>query len=488
MLPRVLYRAEKVRALDAAAIAAGTPGLELMERAARAAFRYSRTAWPKAKNLHIVCGGGNNAGDGYAFARLAFEARLSVRVFAVGSTDALGPDARAMYDRLRTLAIPVERFDASELSRADLIVDALLGTGLSRSVAGSWAEAVNGMNEANAPVLALDIPSGLDSDTGAVRGTAVSAAATVTFIGMKLGLLTGAGPDHIGRIVFEALGVEAPRDDITPDATRIDHFDLFELAPRQRTGHKGTHGHVLVVGGDEGFSGAARLAGEAAARAGAGLTSIATRASHAPFLNLSVPELMVHATETEAALNQAGARANAVAVGPGLGQGPWGKAMLAGALALERPTVVDADGLNLLAKAPRQSDNWILTPHPAEAGRLLDAATKAVQSNRFAAAQAIAKKYGGVCVLKGAGTIVGSAGGHTYVCSAGNPGLGTGGSGDVLTGIIVSFLAQGLTLVAAARLGVCAHAHAGDLAAVNGERGMLASDVINTLREAVNPV
>lgn len=258
------------------------------------------------------------------------------------------------------------------------------------------------------------------------------------------------------------------------------------LPPRARASHKGDYGHVLVVGGDHGMVGAVRLAGEAAARTGSGLVSIATRAAHAAVIAAVRPELMCHGVECARDLRVLLQRASVIAIGPGLGQSAWAHDMLAAVLQMRLPRVVDADALNLLAQEPMQCDHWVLTPHPGEAARLLGMTTKQVQADRLQAAQALQQRYGGVCVLKGAGTLVCTSE-SVAICEAGNPGMASGGMGDVLTGVIAGLLAQGLSLVDAACAGVYIHAKAGDRAAQEGERGLLASDVMPHLRKLVNP-
>ena len=489
MLPSELYSAAQVRALDAESIEThGIPGAVLMERAGRCAYRTLRARWPSARCVHVVCGAGNNGGDGFVLARLARADGLDVVTHLLGDMTSLGNDARSMFGQLTASGAHPIPFSVSRLAPAEVIVDAVFGTGLGREVAGGWRAAIEAMNDASAPVLAIDLPSGLHADTGRVLGAAVRARATVTFIGLKRGLFTGEGPARCGDLVFDDLSVPAAVfQTVTSDVRRIDRTLLADLAPRSRTAHKGSHGHVLILGGEAGFAGAARLAGEAAARTGAGLVSVGTREQHAGWVNIACPELMVRGVESDQALRELAARASVIAVGPGLGTNTWGGMILESALGLQRPTVVDADGLNLLAARPSYNEHWILTPHPAEAGRLLGVPTTEVQDDRFAAVRLIAERYGGICVLKGAGTLIAGAGESLALCSAGNPGLATGGTGDVLTGVIAAFLAQGHGLGEAARLGVTAHAAAGDVAAAAGERGMLASDVLGALRSVVNP-
>lgn len=488
-LPTALYRAEAVRALDRYAIqTCGIPGFTLMQRAGAAAFDVLRWLWPGAQHLTVLCGPGNNGGDGYVLARLAAGAGLAVRVMSVGNPARLRGDAALACQALAEQGITVEPFDEA-MEGTDVVVDALLGTGLDRKVEGGVGDAIRWINQSGASVLAIDIPSGLHADTGCALGDAVRAEATVSFIGLKQGLFTGQGPDCCGRVYCHSLDV--PQEVFSaaaPAATRIQLED-FELAlrPRLRSSHKGDFGHVLVVGGDFGFAGAARMAAEAAARVGAGLVSVATRAAHASVINVTRPELMCHGVEEAGQLHTLTAKADVIAIGPGLGRSSWAQALLAAALEGRRPLVVDADALNLIAHEPSERHNWVLTPHPGEAARLLGVQTQDIQGDRFNAALAIQARYGGACVLKGSGTVVTDGVNRPAVCAHGNPGMASGGMGDVLTGVIAGFLAQGMELSTAAKVGVCVHARAGDRAAREGERGLLACDLMPWLRRLANP-
>jgi len=489
-LPYALYRAEQVRELDRTAIEEhGIPGAELMERAGRAAYRLLRQGWPDARVISIVCGIGNNGGDGYVVARYARTDGLEVQVLQLGDPQRLRGDALTMAARFREAGGTIAPFQGLP-EATELIVDAVLGTGLERAVAGEWAQAIDAINRHPAPVLAIDIPSGLHSDLGSILGTAVRAEATISFIGLKQGMFTGSGPDCCGDIRFDALQVPAAvyaRQILS--ARRLDRTQLGGLlARRPRSANKGSFGHVLVVGGARGYSGAARLAGEGALRTGAGLVTIATHPDHAAYLNLSRPELMCLGVEGPMALEPALARATVIAVGPGLGKDSWGKGLLARVLEAEHPLVVDADALNLLATAPASRDDWVLTPHPGEAARLLGTETGAIQADRFGSVRRLRDRCGGVVVLKGAGTLVlGPSHRPVGVCTGGNPGMATAGTGDVLTGMIAALIAQGLDLEDAAAAGVCLHAAAGDAAAASGERGLLASDLLARLRPLINP-
>ncbi len=489
-LPDALYRAAQVRELDRRAIEVlGVSGATLMQRAGDAAYRLLRVRWPRARKIAVVCGPGNNGGDGYVVARLALADGCAPVLLHLGDLSAAG-DAAAMRKACEDAGLKSALFDAAQLRGCDVIVDALLGTGLEREVSGPWRTAIETINNAGAPVIAIDVPSGLNADTGRVMGVAVRAQATVSFIGLKPGLFTGDGPSHTGDVFFDDLDVPpAAYKDVAPAAHRITPDNLHGLlAPRARSAHKGSFGHVLIVGGDRGMPGAVHLTGEAALRAGAGLVTLATHTSHSATVNAARPELIAFGISGPADLAPLLARARVIAVGPGLQRNGWGEKLFAAALEARRPLVVDADGLYWLAQEPVRRDEWVLTPHPGEAASLLGTSSDAIQTDRFAAARAIADKFGGVCVLKGAGTVVCSAGNETFdLCDAGNPGMASAGMGDVLTGVIAALLAQGLTPRDAARLGVWLHASAGDDAAKQGgEIGLVASDLFTPLRGLVN--
>jgi ADP-dependent NAD(P)H-hydrate dehydratase / NAD(P)H-hydrate epimerase len=481
-LPIKLYRAAQVRELDRIAIQQrGIPGFELMSRAGYEVFQRIKKQWPDARSVAVLCGSGNNAGDGYIIAGLALDAGLDVCVYTVSEPEKLHGDALTAYQCYKGAVIP---FRAEQAVNADVVVDALLGTGLDRAVTGLYAEAIQAINNHSAPVVAVDIPSGLNADTGNVMGCAVKADCTVTFIGLKQGLFTGQAADYCGEIYYTQLGV--PDDvfaGIEATATRV---VKMPLPRRSRFAHKGNCGHVLIIGGELGYSGAARMAGEAALRVGSGLVSVATRAGHSGLMNLNRPELMCHGVETADQLAALLGKVDVVVVGPGLGQSDWAKRLFNAAINAGKPAVVDADGLNLLASAPVTKTNWVLTPHPGEGARLLHCSTAELQQDRFAAARSLQSHYGGVVILKGAGTLIASE--HRLALSnTGNPGMASGGMGDVLSGVIAGLLAQGLSLQDAAEQGVYNHGLAADLAAQKeGERGLLASDLMPYLRQSVN--
>jgi NAD(P)H-hydrate epimerase len=484
-LPIKLYRAAQVRELDRIAIQErGIPGFELMSRAGYEVFQHIKKQCPNARSIAVFCGSGNNAGDGYIIAKLALEAELNVCVYAVSEPEKLNGDALTAYRKYSDADGAVMPFQAGQIINADVLVDALLGTGLDRPVTGFYADAIQAINTHSSPVIAVDIPSGLNADTGNVMGCAVKAVCTVTFIGLKQGLFTGQAAEYCGEIYYAQLGVpDDVFEHIKAVATRV---VKAPLPRRNRYAHKGNCGHVLIVGGDLGYSGAAKMAGEAALRVGSGLVSIATRTGHSGLMNLNRPELMCHGVETPEQLTALLEKVDVVAVGPGLGQSDWARALFNAALSSGKPMVIDADGLNLLAVAPTTKPNWILTPHPGEAARLLNCSNAEIQQDRFAAALSLQAKYGGVIILKGAGTLIASE--HQLaVSNTGNPGMASGGMGDVLTGVIAGLLAQGLSLQDAAQQGVYNHGLAADLAAEkDGERGLLASDLMPYLRQLVN--
>lgn len=483
-----LYTAEQARRLDRIAIDDfGIAGFVLMQRAAAAAMAMLERRWPRARRLDVLAGDGNNGGDAFLLAGLARARGMHVRVLALGEHSRSDDAARA---RAEWCAQGGETFLAGTVADAivaDVVVDGLFGTGLTRALDGVAARVVEAINLRDAPVLALDVPSGLDTDTGCCLGPTVRAQATISFIGWKRGLFTASGRDTCGDLELATLDLPDPaRSAVAADAELLGPRGL---PTRRHDVNKGSFGHVLAIGGDEGMGGAVRLAGEAALRVGAGLVSVATRAAHVPALLGARPELMVRAVDGPQSIATALARANALALGPGLGQGSWGHALWDAALRAGLPAVIDADALNLLAVHHADLPPLaVLTPHPGEAARLLDTDIATIQRDRFAAVRALARRFRCVVVLKGSGSLVGDADGRVAVCPFGNPGMASGGMGDVLTGVIAGLLAQGLGAWDAACTGVTLHARAGDRAAGATPRGLIASDLLPTLRELVNEV
>ncbi|HEY3858769.1 MAG TPA: NAD(P)H-hydrate dehydratase [Gammaproteobacteria bacterium] len=488
-LPENLFTVAQVRELERRAMEdARIPAATLMQRAGEAAWQQLKAQWPGSTHLLVLCGGGSNAGDGYVLATRALLEKQRVTVLTLGDRTHL-PQAASDMRGIFFKAGGIERGFEGRLPAADVIVDALLGIGLDRSLHGEWLKLVKEVNSSGMPVMSLDVPTGLNADTGAEMGLAIRADVTITFIALKAGLFTGAGPECSGLLRFDNLQVPPNvYGSLTPRARRMRSAAMRETAlpRRRRDSHKGDFGRVLIVGGDHGMGGAVRLSAEAALRSGAGLVTVATQGAHVTGLLAGVPEALVHGIETADDLKPLLAQASVVAVGPGLGKSTWGRMLLKGVLESDLPLVVDADALNLLAEAPHKHGRWILTPHPGEAGRLLGTDTTTVQRERYSCVERIAERFDAVTVLKGAGSLIAAHGEVTAVCTAGNPGMAAPGMGDVLTGVIAALIGQGLSLPEAARQGVYVHAAAGDLAARQGERGLMARDLMEPLHKLVN--
>ena len=493
--PRPVYCVAAVRAAEQRAAAnAGVELFELMLSAGQAAFNRLRVVHPGAARLLVLCGPGNNGGDGYVLAHRAAAAGLAVTVVA--------PVPPASGDARRAAAAaglaPVA-FDERLLAAADVVVDALFGSGLKRVLGAPWQALIGAVNASGRPVFALDVPSGLDADSGAVHGIAIRATDTVTFVAAKPGLYLGDGPDLAGVVAVAELDVDDRAfAGAVPELVVLCDADLLRALPRRaRSAHKGSHGRVLIVAGGPGMGGAARLAGLAALRAGAGLVTVAAHPSSLAIIS-AVPELICHGVDERGALRALIAAADIVAVGPGLGRTPWAQALLGEVLAGAAALVIDADALNELATRPLPAPlpPAVLTPHPAEAARLLGLpSAAAVQADRLASVRALRDRFASTVVLKGAATLVAAGAAPVAVCTAGNPGMATAGTGDVLTGVIAAIAAQQADLAAAPQVAlaratgaaVLAHARAGDLVAANGERGLIASDLIGALPAIVNP-
>jgi len=484
--PDFLYSIPALRELEARGSAAAGDPRALMVRAGQAAWRTALEHWPGARRLLVVCGPGNNGGDGFELARNALRAGRQVTVLQWGSRELAGAAAAARagweQDGGETLRA------GEELPEADLLVDALFGIGLSRAPEGAAERLVRAINRHPAPVLALDVPSGLDAGSGHAPGVAVMAEHTVEFIAPKAGMRTGAARDLTGSLSLADLQVTVDPQALSPAAECMDAEYLRRwLGPRRRDSHKGRHGRVLCVGGDHGHGGAIMLAAEGALRAGAGLVDVRTRPVHVGPLLARLPEAMARGCDGGRDGMVALPRPDVIAIGPGLGQHEWGSGLLLAALSAGRPLVLDADALNLLSVSPQVlPPGSIITPHPGEAGRLLGSSSGDVQADRFGAAGALARRLGVVVVLKGAGTLVAAPGRTTRLVDAGNPGMAVAGMGDVLTGVIAALLAQGLDAFDAAACGALLHACAGDLAAVRGERGLLPRDLLPELRRLAN--
>jgi NAD(P)H-hydrate epimerase len=494
----LLSRAE-VRAFDRDAIARlGVPGLVLMENAGAHAARLLRLEFPERLSQVLVLGGaGQNGGDAWVVARHLLAAGQRPRCMLLADASKLSGDARVNFDALAALGLTVEQQPAPALvaqaaREASLIVDGLFGTGLDRPLAGPLLEVVAAINAAGVPVLALDLPSGVDADTGQVLGAAVQATLTVTFAAHKPGLHQHPGAACAGELHCVDIGVPGP-----PAGRRglIEARDVAALLPPRRAdAHKGSSGHVLAIAGSAGKTGAALLAATGALRAGAGLVTIASDAETRRALDHKVLELMTAEFPAqgalEALLELARGKASAL-LGPGFGLAAEARALACAlARALPVPSVIDADALTALASEPSAlrtaARDRVLTPHPGEAARLLGRSIPAIQADRLGAAHELALLTGQVVVLKGAGSVIAAPDGALRVCRAGTPALGTAGTGDVLSGIIAALLVE-LSAFDAALCGVELHARAGELAA-RSDRGLLAHEVADVYARALEQV
>ncbi|HZR69515.1 MAG TPA: NAD(P)H-hydrate dehydratase [Burkholderiales bacterium] len=483
-----IYTVAGIRRLES--LAAPAPGAPtLMERAGLAAAEHARALCGEhARDILVVAGPGNNGGDAFEVAIHLKRGFHRVHVVFAGERSKLPPDAARALAKWEAAggdllsAIPAG-------VRFSLAVDGLFGIGLARPLGAAHAGLVRALNALGAPVLALDIPSGVNGDTGAAMGEAVRATRTVTFIARKPGLLTLDGPDHRGEIVVETLGVDAAAL-LAPEGLLAGPDSLERaLRPRPMNFHKGRAGSVGILGGAAGMSGAAFLAGRAALKCGAGRTYVGLLAPIA--LDPVQPELMLRAAKDLFAKSLL----TVLAAGPGLGRSEAAKKALDAAIGAKLPLVLDADGLNLVAasaalakKVAAREAPTVMTPHPAEAGRLLGRETHEVQYDRVAAAKAIAKRYSALVALKGNGTVVAAPDGHWWINPTGNPGMASAGMGDVLTGIVAALLAQGASPGDAAVAGVYLHGAAADrlVASGVGPVGLTAGEVIDAARALLN--
>lgn len=488
-IPHSVWSADWLRTAEKqAADYLGLTLYELMQRAGAAAFNLARELYPQTQHWLVACGYGNNGGDGYVVARLAQAAGIRVTLLALESDKQQPEEAACARESWLDAAGVIHAAEHTWPDDIDLVIDGVLGTGINSAPRDTTAQLIEKCNQHSAPVVALDIPSGLLAETGATPGAVINASHTITFIALKPGLLTGKARDVVGKLHFHALGLEAWLQGQTAPISRVDSAQLAGwLPPRKPTSHKGTNGRLVIIGGDHGTAGAIRMTGEAALRAGAGLVRVLTRSENIAPLLTARPELMVQEL-TPKALNESLEWADVVVIGPGLGQQEWGKKALEKVENSRKPMLWDADALNLLAINPDKRQNRVITPHPGEAARLLNCAVSLIESDRLLSADRLVKRYGGIVVLKGAGTVVASQNGECALVDVGNAGMGSGGMGDVLSGIIGALLAQKLTPYDAACAGCVAHGAAADVLAQRfGMRGMLASDLLSALYPFVNP-
>jgi ADP-dependent NAD(P)H-hydrate dehydratase / NAD(P)H-hydrate epimerase len=484
-----IYRLNEVRALESGALQQ-----PLMERAGLAAAEVARALLAgRRPRVLVLAGPGNNGGDGFVVARWLKSWFFDVAVAFRGDADGLAIDAAAAY-RAWIEAGGTTTRDWNDDSHWGLIVDGVFGIGLTRPMAGEYAHWIQRANSSSIPILALDVPSGLDAETGLAHSATIRATATATFIALKPGLLTADGPDYCGTISMHALGLDvqsllpARGERLTWPALAAALPDAL-LRARQNV-HKGTFGTLAVVGGNDGMVGAAILAARAALHTGAGKIWVGLATKSPPAVDWVQPELMLRAAEGVLA-----DQSDALAVGPGLGSDARARTLLALAVAHEAPLVLDADALNLIAgdttlaaAVVARKVPTVITPHPAEAARLAGLTTAAIQADRLAAALMLAAKFNAATVLKGAGSVLAFPNGTWAINSSGNAGLASGGTGDVLTGMLGALLAQGVQLEDAVKLAVCLHGAAADalVAGGTGPLGLTASELARAARELIN--
>lgn len=509
---------QQIRSFDARWIAAGVPGSLLMENAGRGAAHLiglklrPRSEAPQPKRalrgscircaderallgslVLILCGSGNNGGDGFVVARHLLARGAQVRILCIVSLGDLRGDAKIAAQALLALNHRIEPLSMTDelvalIDEADLVVDALLGTGADRAVQGELLRCIESLNRSSTPVIALDIPSGLDAETGAILGQCVKATHTVTFAHLKRGLLTTFGHEHCGTITVSHIGVPNSLGvEEAPSAWLVEEEDLPSLLRRRSpTTHKSSAGRVVIVAGSPGMTGAARLVGRASLRAGAGLVTLCGDAATVEKLDSEVMELMTHPWGKDE--DRVLLRADVVVVGPGLGRGELASNGIRRALNTSSPTVLDADALRWLAAAGAEDrallsspERIVLTPHAGEAAALLDCEIAQVEADRFAAVQTLAKKFRCTVVLKGSRSLIAAPGEIPLICALGSPSLGTAGSGDVLSGILGALLVgarDAHEVFRCTTLAVGVHALAGQLwSEENGDRGLLASEI-----------
>ena len=496
-----LYSASETRKIDGLAIKEkGITGYSLMQMAAEFSLDVILSEFNPVEELIIFCSKGKNSGDGFLLGSFAKEFGLEVTVVMSNTPNELKGASKKAFAEMKESKVKTisnKSIGKLKVSNKAVIVDALIGTGLKGNLRKNIKDSILALNKLGVklPVLSLDIPSGVNPDTGNVDDICVYADITATFVAQKKGCFTSIGKKASGEVIYSDL--EIPKRIFAKVASKsnvIDYEDsISRVVYREQDAHKGNFGHVLVIGGDKGLGGAGLLSSRAAVYSGAGLTSLVTRPEHVIASLVSCPEVMVKGVDSGQDLEEHLVKPNVIAIGPGLGQSAWSEQMVQRvfweAEKRDISVIMDADALNLLTTLKLSSNlpkKLILTPHPGEASRLLNTTVTEIESDRFSAAAKIQKKFNATVILKGSGTIICNQSSGTQkwgICGSGNPGMATGGMGDVLTGIIAGILAQGLTLKDAAEAGVDLHAKAADQASLEfGEAGLTSSDIINELR------
>lgn len=495
-LPQRAYSATQVlENEEKVSLSQSIPMFDLMEKAGRSCFSFINENYQNVSHILVICGKGNNGGDGFVIARLAQEMGINVTVYLCADSESLVGDAKtAFYNLQKTNATIIFQSELQltneflQDNEYDIIVDALFGIGFKGILTSEYIALIDVVNDYQAKVISVDVPSGVDATTGHVTTTAIVADSTITFIVFKQGLLTGKAAQYIGQLYLADLTLGEHFQQAVASSVIIQGPNSIPKSPnRKATSHKGDIGLLLTIGGNEGMPGAIRLASESALRTGAALVAVCChQQNHSIVLN-GRPELMIAPNENMQLQNSHFYRkAKVMLCGPGLGKDTWSRDLFGEALGSQKPCVLDADALHLLAENPRRRENWVLTPHPGEAAILLNCAIAEVEKDRFNAVRNISQQYGGICVLKGSGSLI-SDGETIWINTSGNSGMASGGMGDVLSGIIAALMMQLSNTKDAVRLAVYLHGHSADIIAKRkGKIGMLASDLFPEIQQLIN--
>ena len=495
-LPQRAYSATQVlENEEKVSLSQSIPMFDLMEKAGRSCFSFIQENYQSVSNILVLCGKGNNGGDGFVIARLAQEMAMNVTVYLCADSENLVGDAKTAFDHLQktnaTIIFQSELQLTNEFlqdNQYDIIIDALFGIGFKGILSSEYIALINVVNDYQAKVISVDVPSGVDATTGHVTTTAIVADITITFIVFKQGLLTGKAAQYIVQLYLADLTLGEHFQQAVFSSVIIQGQNSIPKGPnRKATSHKGDIGLLLTVGGNEGMPGAIRLASEAALRSGASLVAVSCHLKNQSIVLNGRPELMLAPSESLQLINSYPyQKAKVMLCGPGLGRKTWSKGLFKQVLASQKPCVLDADALHLLAENSQRHDNWVLTPHPGEAAVLLNCSIADIEKDRFKAVRNISQQYGGVCILKGAGSLI-SDGESVWINTSGNSGMASGGMGDVLSGIIAALIMQLLNTKDAARLAVFIHGCSADIIAKRkGKIGMLASDLFPEIQRLIN--
>ncbi len=461
----------------------------LMRRAAQAAFDSIVYHYPLAQTMAVFCGPGSNGADGLYFSALAALAGKVVYCHALLDVDHLNEKQKKAYESAQEAGVIFADSDHVIGEDTDIVIDALLGLGYKGELSLAMITLIHLINRSKKIVCALDVPTGLHANTGAIAEPCVQADLTISFIAPKIGCYMFRGPNVCGKLITNHLGID-PKiiEEQEPVATLLSERLIRQSLPkRKKDTHKNDYGNVLVIGGDYGMGGAVRIAAEAAMRTGAGSVTVATRPEHLNVVSGACPEIRCYEVTGGEDLIPLIEKAQVIVLGPGVGSGEWAKSLFDTVIASDKPKIMDGDALIFLSENPMKRNDWILTPHPGEASQLLKHSCPDIQNFRLESVKEMQMIYGGVVALKGRGTLVNN-GKEIYLCHAGNPGMATAGMGDILSGVIAGLVAQGLTLSESAGVGVLVHARSADMAAQEaGERGLLATDLLPYLRVLVNP-